>query len=258
MVNIHPTAIIDDKVELGENVKIGPYVNIKKHVKIGDGTEIFPNVYIDSYTTIGRNCKIYPSAVLGTIPQDLKFKGEISELIIGDNTTIREFCMINRGTKGGGSVTKIGNNDFIMAYVHIAHDCILGNNIIVANSVQFAGHIVVEDNVVIGGMSAIHQFVNIGKFAMVGGMSAVSLDVAPFCLAVGNRAVLNGLNTVGLKRANFSYEEINELKKAYKLIFRSNLTFKEAYEKLKESSSKNVIHMIEFLKNSSRGFCRTK
>ena len=256
--DIHPTAIIEDKVELGENVRIGPYVNIKSNVTIGDNTIIEPNAYIASYTKIGKNCKIFPSAVLGTIPQDLKFKGEFSELIIGDNTTIREFCMINRGTKGGGGITKIGNNCLIMAYVHIAHDCILGNNVIIANAVQFAGHVFVEDNVVIGGMTAIHQFNRIGKFAMIGGMSGIAQDVAPFCLAAGNRATLHGLNLIGLKRAGFTNEEIEHLKEAYKAIFKSKLRFEEAYEKLKNSPSKNVIHMIEFLKKSNRGFVRDR
>jgi len=258
VVDIHPTAIIDDKVEIGENVKIGPYTYIKNNVKIGDNSVIDSGVVIDMYTTIGKNCHIFHGASVGTIPQDLKFKGEISELKIGDNTTIREFCMINRGTKGGGGLTKIGNNNLLMAYVHIAHDCILGDNIIVANAVQFAGHIIVEDKAVIGGMSAIHQFVRIGQLAMVGGMSGIAQDVAPFTLAVGNRAHLSGLNLLGLKRADFSYEEINDLKNAYRVIFRSNLTFNEAYEKLKNTKSKNVIHMIEFLKNSKRGFCRNR
>ncbi len=255
---IHPTAIIDKRVELGDNVKIGPFVNIKSNVTIGDNSIIDANAYIGSYTKIGKNCKVFPSAVIGTIPQDLKFKGEFSELIIGDNTTIREFCMINRGTKGGGGITRIGKNNLIMAYVHIAHDCFLGDNVIIANAVQFAGHIVVEDNAVIGGMTAIHQFVRIGKFAMVGGMSGIGQDVAPFCLAAGSRAKLHGLNLIGLKRAGFSNEEIEQLKEAYKTIFKSKLRFEEAYEKLKNSSSKNVIHMIEFLKKSTRGFLRDR
>ncbi len=258
MNNIHPTALIDKNVEIGKNVAIGPNVCIKSGVKIGDNTYINANAYIDSYTTIGKNCKIFPSAVLGTVPQDLKFQGEFSELIIGDDTTIREFCMINRGTKGGGGVTKIGNNSLIMAYVHVAHDCILGNSVIIANAVQFAGHVVVEDKAIIGGMTAVHQFVRIGTLAMVGGMSGIPLDIAPYCLAAGNRAHLSGLNLVGLKRSNFSFEEINALKEAYKVIFRNNLTFKEAYDKLKDSPYKSVIHMIEFLENSSRGFCRNK
>jgi UDP-N-acetylglucosamine acyltransferase len=258
MVDIHPTAIVEDGVDIGENVTIGAHAHIKSNVKIGDNTHIDSGAYIGSYTTIGNGCRVFPSAVVGTIPQDLKFEGEMSELIIGNNTTIREFCMINRGTKGGGSVTKIGDNNLLMAYVHIAHDCILGNNIVIANAVQFAGHVVVEDNVVVGGMSAVHQFVRIGKFAMIGGMSGVALDVAPYCLAVGNRAHLNGLNLVGLKRAGFDYKEINELKKAYKLLFRSSNTFNEAYDALKNSPSKNVIHMIDFLKDSPRGFCRDR
>ncbi len=258
MSNIHPTALIDENVELGKDVVIGPNVCIKSGVKIGDNTHINSNAYIDSYTTIGKNCKIFPSAVVGTIPQDLKFQGEFSELVIGDNTTIREFCMINRGTKGGGGITKIGSNVLLMAYVHIAHDCILGDNVIVANAVQFAGHVVMEDNAIIGGMSAVHQFVRIGKMAMVGGMSGIALDVAPYCLAAGNRARLNGLNLIGLKRANFSFKEINALKEAYRTVFRSNLTFKEAYNKLKDSPYKSVIHMIEFLSDSSRGFCRDR
>ncbi|HHS48959.1 MAG TPA: acyl-ACP--UDP-N-acetylglucosamine O-acyltransferase [Desulfurella acetivorans] len=258
MVNIHKTAIIEDNVELGENVTIGPYSIVKSNVKIGDNCEIQSHVVIDEFTTIGKNCKIFHSVVLGTIPQDLKFSGEKSELIIGDNNTIREFAMINRGTKGGIGKTLIGNGNLIMAYVHIAHDCVIGNNTIIANMVQFAGHVMVEDNAVIGGMSAVHQFVKIGSLSMIGGMSGVSLDVAPFTLAVGNRARLNGLNLVGLKRNNFSLSEIEKLKEAYRIIFRSNLKFDEAYNRLKESKSKHVIDMIEFLRKSERGFCRER
>jgi len=258
MVNIHETAIIGNNVELGENVTIGPYCIINSNVKIGDNCELQSHVVIDEYTTIGKNCKIFHSAVLGTIPQDLKFAGEFSELIIGDNNIIREFVMINRGTKGGIGKTIINNNNLIMAYVHIAHDCVIGNNCIIANMVQFAGHVVVEDGAVIGGMSAIHQFVKIGSLAMIGGMSGVSLDVAPYTLAVGNRAKLNGLNLVGLKRNGFSLSEIEKLKEAYRVIFRSNLRFDEAYERLKDSTSKHVIDMIEFLRKSERGFCRER
>jgi len=258
MAEIHPTAIIEKNVQLGENVVIGPYVCIKSDVTVGDNTRIEANAYIGSFTRIGKNCRIFPSAVVGTIPQDLKFKGEMSELVIGDNTTIREFCMINRGTKGGGALTKIGSNVLLMAYVHIAHDCIIGDRVIIANAVQLAGHVVIEESAVIGGMSAVHQFVRIGKLAMIGGMSGVAQDVAPFCLATGNRARLNGLNLVGLRRAGFSNEEIVELKEAYKTLFKRNLTFEKAYEKLKESTSSNVIHMIEFLKHSKRGFCRDR
>lgn len=258
MINIHPTAIVEDNVHLGENVVIGAYSIIKSGVHIGDNSEIAAHVVIDHYTNIGKNCRVFNSAVLGSIPQDLKFSGEYSELIIGDNNTIREFVMINRGTKGGIGKTRIGNNNLIMAYVHIAHDCIIGNNCIIANMVQFAGHVVVKDSAVIGGMSALHQFVKVGQFVMIGGMSGVSLDVAPFSLAVGNRARLNGLNLVGLKRNGFSLSEIEELKEAYRIIFRSNLTFSEAYDKLKESTSKYVIEMIEFLNKSDRGFCRER
>lgn len=258
MVNIHKTAIVEYNVELGENVTIGPYSIIKSGAKIGDNSEILSHVIIDEYTTIGKNCKIFHSAVLGTIPQDLKFSGEFSELIIGDNNTIREFAMINRGTKGGIGKTQIGNGNLIMAYVHIAHDCIIGNNCIIANMVQFAGHVVVDDGAVIGGMSAIHQFVKIGSLSMIGGMSGVSLDVAPYMLAVGNRAKLNGLNLVGLKRNGFSLSDIEKLKGAYRVIFRSNLKFDEAYDKLKESTSRHVINIIEFLRKSERGFCRER
>ncbi|MGC8502153.1 acyl-ACP--UDP-N-acetylglucosamine O-acyltransferase [Desulfurella sp.] len=258
MVNIHKTAIIEDNVELGENVTIGPYSIIKAGAKIGDNSEILSHVVIDEFTTVGKNCRIFHSAVLGTIPQDLKFSGEFSELIIGNNNTIREFAMINRGTKGGIGKTQIGNNNLIMAYVHIAHDCVIGNNCIIANMVQFAGHVVVDDGAVIGGMSAIHQFSRIGSLSMIGGMSGVSLDVAPYMLAVGNRAKLNGLNLVGLKRHGFSLSEIEKLKEAYRVIFRSNLKFDEAYEKLKESPSKHVIDIIEFLRKSERGFCRER
>jgi len=197
MANIHPTATVEDGAQIGENVKIGAYTYISKNVKIGDNTEIASHTLIEGNTTIGKGNKIFSHAVIGSIPQDLKYKGERVELIIGDNNKIREFTLINPGTEGGGSVTKIGNNNLLMGYVHIAHDVIIKDNCILANGATLAGHVELGNGVVIGGLTPIHQFVKIGDLAMVAGASALSQDVPPYCLVEGNRAYLRGLNLTG-------------------------------------------------------------
>jgi len=255
---IHKTAIVHPKAEIDEGVEIGPYSIIDENVRIGRGTIIGPHVIIKKFTRIGKNCNIYQFASIGEIPQDQKFAGEETELIIGDNNIIREFVTLNRGTKEGGGKTLIGNNNFLMAYSHVAHDCYLGNNVIMANAATLAGHITIEDYAIIGGLSAIHQFVRIGAYSLVGGASAVSQDVPPYCLAVGNRAKLYGLNLIGLKRRNFPSEIISALKSAYRIIFKSNLKLKDAIKKV-EYEIKDLPEIktfIDFLKNSKRGFCR--
>ncbi len=252
---IHPTAVVHPQAELSSDAEIGPYSIIGEKVRIGKDTKIDDHVVIRGPSEIGENCRIFPFASIGTIPQDMKFEGEDTRLIIGNNNTIRESVTINRGTLGGGGVTRIGNDNFFMAYSHVAHDCQIGNHVIMANAATLAGHIEIEDFAVIGGLVAIHQFVRIGCYAFIGGASAVNLDVPPFCLAVGNRAKLYGLNTVGLKRQNFSSAVLNNLKKAYWTLFRSKLPFEEATKKAEEElvDCKEAKHFVEFIKNSERG-----
>ncbi|SFZ98570.1 Acyl-[acyl-carrier-protein]--UDP-N-acetylglucosamine O-acyltransferase [hydrothermal vent metagenome] len=255
---IHKYALIDDGAIIGKNVTIGPFTHIGSKVIIGDGTIIDSNTVIDGKTTIGKNNHIFSNAAIGTIPQDLKFNGEDVELIIGDNNTIREFTLLNPGTKGGGSVTKIGNGNLLMAYVHLGHDVIIGDNCILANGATLAGHVELGNHVVVGGLTPIHQFVRIGDYAMIGGASALAQDIPPFCLAEGNRALLRGLNLTGLRR-KLSREDINELKTAYRELFEQGNPLQEVAQRLFEtSSSQNVKLLCEFIKTSKRGIPYTR
>jgi len=253
MSNIHSTAIIENGATIGNNVTIGPFVTISSQATIGDDNIIDAHANIAGKTTIGNNNHIFSHAVVGSIPQDLKFDGEDVELIIGDNNKIREFTLINPGTIGGGSITKIGNNNLLMGYVHLGHDVIMGNNCILANGATLAGHVELGDNVVIGGLTPIHQFAKIGDFAMVAGASALSQDVPPFCMAEGNRATIRGLNLTGLRRA-LERDEINALKSAYKELFESGKALQETAEQILNSSeSENVKKLVEFITQSKRG-----
>lgn len=253
MSNIHKTAIIEDGAIIGENVTIGPYTIIGSQVKIGDGTSIGSHTVIEGKTTIGKNNQIFSHAALGTIPQDLKFEGEDVELIIGDNNTIREFTLFNPGTKGGGSITKIGDNNLFMGYVHVAHDVIIGSNCVFANVATLAGHVEIDDNVVIGGLTPVHQFCKIGTHVMVGGGSVVTQDIPPYCLAEGNKAVLRGLNVNGLRR-RFDRGVIDDVKKAYKAIFESGRPIAEvAKELLETTQSEHVETLANFVLNTKRG-----
>jgi len=257
---IHPTAIIEDGAILGENISIGPFSHIGKEVKIGNNTTIASHTLIEGNTTIGENNRIFSHATIGSIPQDLKFNGEKTRLIIGDNNTIREFTLLNPGTKGGGSITKIGNRNLLMGYVHLGHDVILGNNCILANGATLAGHVELGDHVVIGGLTPVHQFVHIGDFAMIGGASALAQDIPPYCLAEGNRASLRGLNLTGLRRT-IERDDINQLKIAYRELFEQGNPLQETVEKiLNITSSERVKKLCEFIKTSKRGipFDRTK
>jgi len=257
---IHASAVIEDGAILGNNVSVGPFAYIGANVKIGDDTTVASHAVIEGYTTIGKNNRIFPHSAVGTIPQDLKFGGEHVELIIGDNNTIREFTLLNPGTKGGGSVTKIGNGNLLMGYVHLGHDVIIGDNCILANGATLAGHVEVGNHVVIGGLTPIHQFVHIGDYAMIGGASALAQDIPPFCLAEGNRASLRGLNLTGLRRS-MEREEINELKTAYRELFEQGKPLQEVAQSILQStSSEKVKKLCEFIKTSKRGipFTRTK
>ena len=254
MNNIHKTAIVEEGAILGDNITIGAFTIIEKDVKIGDGTVIDSHTLIAGKTTIGKNNHIFSHASIGTIPQDLKFNGEDVELIIGDNNKIREYTLFNPGTIGGGSITKIGDNNLFMGYVHVAHDCIIGSNCIFANGATLAGHVECADFVVVGGLTPIHQFCKIGTQAMIGGASAVAQDIPPFCLAEGNKAVLRGLNLTGLRRRFDNREDIDAVKHAYRELFESGKPLQEvAKELLETDENKYVKELAGFVVDTKRG-----
>jgi UDP-N-acetylglucosamine acyltransferase len=257
MAKIHPTAIISDKAHLAQDVEVGPFSVIGDDVKIGKGTKILNNVTISGLTEIGEGNKIFSYAVIGSPPQDLKYKGEESHLYIGNNNTIREFVTINPGTQSNS--TKVGDNNLFMAYSHIAHDCHVGSGCIFANNATLAGHVTVEDEVVIGGLSAVHQFVQVGKLAIIGGCSKVVQDVPPYSTCDGHPAKVYGINFVGLKRANISKQAMLELKAAFKILFHSGLSLPHAIEEVKKEFvdlSAEVSYLIDFVSESKRGVGR--
>ena len=254
---IHNTAIIDPKAKIASNVKIGPYSVIGPHVEIGADVIIQSHVNIAGHTIIGKKNKIYSMASIGSDPQDLKYKGEKTTLIIGDNNTIREYVTINTGTIQGGAITKVGNNNLIMIGAHIAHDCIFGNNIVMANNSAVAGHAEIEDFVIIGAKCGVQQFTRIGKMAMIGGMTGVSRDVIPYGLSTGNRNFLNGINIIGLRRDKIQNKEIIGLTEAYKEIFKSK-NLNENLGKLKGKFKDNILvkEVLEFInKDKKRPIC---
>ncbi|MBW1675340.1 MAG: acyl-ACP--UDP-N-acetylglucosamine O-acyltransferase [Deltaproteobacteria bacterium] len=256
---IHPTAIVDPGAEIDSNVEIGPYSVIAGDVKIHAGTIIGPHVTIDQYTTIGADCKIFQHAAIGAVPQDLKFGGEKSVVKIGRGTTVREFVTIHRGTEAGGGITEIGEENFLMAYTHIAHDCLTGQKVIFANAATLAGHIRVGDCATLGAFVAVHQFVRIGDYAFIGGVTGVTKDIPPYVLASGTpRARLHGLNAVGLKRHGFSTETMHALKRTYRILFRLELTLNEGIERVAAEVDQipEVVNFIEFIKSSERGITR--
>ena len=254
---IHKTAIIDTKAKIYTNVNIGPYTVIGPNVEIGDNTVIQSHVSIAGHTVIGKNNNIYPFASIGNDPQDIKYKGEKTELIIGENNTIREYSTINPGTIQGGGITKVGNNNLIMISSHIAHDCIIGNNVVIANGAAIAGHAQIDDHVIIGGNCGIQQFTRIGKMAMIGGMTGVSRDVIPYGLSTGNRNYLNGINIVGLRRSNVPNKDIIGLTEAYKDIFKTE-NLNENLSRLNGQFKKNLLvnEVLEFInKDKKRPIC---
>ncbi len=257
MKNIHATAIISPKAKIGENISIGPYTIIEDDVEIGDNCTIGPSVAIYDGARIGNNVKIYQGASVSNHPQDLKFNNEISIFEIGDNTVIREFSTLHRGTVESG-ISKIGKNCLLMAYAHVAHDCIVGDNCILANVVQLGGHVHVDDWVIIGGGTLVHQFTKIGKHAMIGGGFRAVTDVPPFVLAAGEPLYYNGLNTVGLRRRGFSNQDIMKLKEVYSFIFSKELNLSQAKEKIKEKFKDDVLAntVLDFLNKSTRGLIK--
>jgi UDP-N-acetylglucosamine acyltransferase len=258
MSTIHQSAIIDEGAELGNNVTVGPYTVIGAGVTIGEGTEIGSHVVLEGPTTIGQFNKIHPFASLGGAPQDLTFTGESTSLVIGDRNVIREYSTLNRGTPRGGGITKIGNDNFIMSYCHIAHDCIVGNNIVMVNCVNLAGHVVVDDWVTLAGFSKIHQFCRIGKHAFTGMGAGIAKDVPPYIMAFGNPAEPAGLNKVGLKRRGYTDDQLYFLRQAYKILYKSKLKLSEATERLQEMAreSQDVAEIVAFLEKSQRSIIR--
>ncbi len=258
---IHPSAIVSNKAQIGEDVEIGPFCVVGDDVKIGDGTVLRSHVVIEGETIIGKNNVIFPFSTIGVAPQDLKFKGEKSRLEIGDNNTIREHVTIHLGTQDGAMVTKVGSNCLFMVGVHIAHDCVVGNHVILANNATLAGHVEVGDHVVIGGLSAVHQFARIGAGAMIGGMSGVEGDVIPNGLVMGERAHLAGLNLVGMKRRNIPREDIHALRNFFKQLFLDqNGELSTRVDNLEKNFESLVVkEVVAFLKSeSNRSFCHPK
>lgn len=257
MSSIHPTAIVDKDAKLGKNVSIGPFSIIEGDVEIGEGTQIHSNVLVANGARLGKKCQIHHGSAISTIPQDLKFSGEETTLEIGDNTVVREFCSLNRGTLERRK-TKIGTHCFLMAYTHTAHDCWLGDHVILANGVQLAGHVTVEDWVTIGGMTPVHQFCTVGKHAFVGGGFRVVQDVPPYILAGSEPLTFKGLNIIGLKRRGFEKNVIMILRKCYRFIYQSKLNLSQAIEKINDELEliPEVQAVIDFVKKSERGIVR--
>ena len=253
MTNIHPTAIIDAKAEIAASALIGPYCVVGPDVQLGESVELISHVAVAGRTKIGAGTRIFPFASIGHQPQDLKYRGEPSTLEIGQNNQIREYVTMNPGTEGGGMITRVGNDCLFMASAHVAHDCILGDNVIMANNATLAGHVTVGEFAFLGGLSAVHQFVRIGRHAMIGGMSGVEADVIPFGTVIGNRACLNGLNIVGLKRRGFSRDDIHTLRNAYRLLFAPEGTLQERLSDVEEQFKDNdvVMEIVAFIRSDS-------
>ena len=257
-MEIHPTAIVHPQAEIGAGVRIGAYSLIGENVRIGKDTVIESHVVVDGWTEIGERCHLFSFSSVGAAPQHMRYRGEPTRVILGNDNVIREFVTIHRATVEGGGKTVMGHGNFIMAYSHIAHDCQVGNQVIMANASTLAGHIEVEDFAIVGGLVAIHQFVRVGCYAIIGGASGVPKDIPPYTCAAGNRAKLFGLNSVGLKRHRFPEATVAALKQAYRILFRSHLTLNKAIEKTRAEvpDLTEVRHLLTFMKSSKRGVCR--
>lgn len=257
-MQIHSTAIVSKKTRLGDNVIVGPYTVIGDNVCIADNTKIGAHCVIDGNTRIGESCEIFSGAVIGSRPQDLKYKGENSSLIIGDNNIIREYCTFNPGT-GDGAETIVGSSNLFMAYSHIAHDCRVGNGCIIANNGTLAGHVTIEDKAVVGGLVAIHQFVRVGSLSIIGGCSKVVQDVPPYSTCDGHPARVYGLNLIGLKRNKVSSDSIHLLSRIFKILFNSGLSVRHALEKIEKELqlTDEALYLVNFIKGSQRGISRS-
>jgi len=256
-VNIHSSACVHPKAELGSKVCVGPYTVIGEHVKIGPQTKIGSSCVIDGHTQIGKRCEIFTGAVIGSTPQDLKYRGEKTEIIIGDDNIIREYVTINLGTVEKGQ-TVLGNRNLLMAYSHVAHDCEIGNEIVIANVGTLAGHVKIEDKAVVGGLVAIHQFTRVGKLSIVGGCSKVVQDIPPYAMVDGHPARVYSINNIGLKRADIDLKSIQHIKTAFKILFNMKLSTTNALEKIKDEipPDPHVLCLIEFMESAKRGVCK--
>jgi UDP-N-acetylglucosamine acyltransferase len=258
---IHPTSIVEAGAKLGLGVRIGPFCTVGKDATLNDGVELVSHVVIAGDTELGARVRVFPFASLGHPPQDLKFKGERTRLVVGDDTIIREHVTMNPGTSGGGGLTKVGSRCLMMAGAHVAHDCRVGDHVVMVNQATLGGHVQVGDYAILGGISAVHQFVRIGKHAMIGGMTGVEGDVIPYGIVMGDRARLQGLNIVGLKRRGFSREEIHDLRTAYRLLFAQEGTMAERLDDVAELYGKvgAVMDILEFIRGANnRQICLPK
>jgi UDP-N-acetylglucosamine acyltransferase len=262
VANIHPSALVDPGAELATDVVVGPYAVVGPHVRIGAGTQIGPHCVVEGHTTLGTGNKIFQFASVGAAPQDKKYQGEPTRLVIGNDNTIREFCTLNTGTVQDASVTQIGDGNWIMAYVHIAHDCVIGNHTILANSTQLGGHVHVGDWVFLGGLSGVHQFVRIGAHAMTGFQTRLAQDLPPFVTAAGNPAQAQGINAEGLRRRGYSAQRIAGVKQLHRLIYRQGLTLAAALEEVRAVTAQpgetqaDALAMMAFLSDAERGIVR--
>ena len=260
MSQIHPSAVIDPSAELASNVEIGPYVVVGPHIRLAESVVLRPHSHVTGHTEIGRETEIYSFASVGEVPQDKKYKGEPTRLVIGERNTIREYVTLHPGTAGGGGVTSVGDDNLLMIGTHVGHDCHLGSHIIIANNVALAGHVRIEDYAVLGASSNVHQFCRIGESAMVGAMTGVGQDVAPFTIAQGIPARLRVINRINMERRDFTPERIAAVERAYRLIFRSGLRPYDAFARVRSelADSLDAEHMVAFLEKSERGFCRVR
>jgi UDP-N-acetylglucosamine acyltransferase len=258
MGGIHPTAVIHEGARLHPSVEVGPYAVIGPKVTVGEGTRVGPHVVIDGRTTLGRDNHLYPFSSVGGDPQDLKFQGEDSELVIGDANLVREFVTLNKGTTGGGGVTRIGSHNLFMANSHVGHDCQVGSHCVLANSVALGGHVEIGDHAILGGLAGVHQFTRVGAHAFIAGGALVVMDVPPYCIAQGDRAELVGINKVGLERRGFSKEQLGRIEDAYRLLFRAKLGLAEALARVRAELGGNaeVDALVEFISSSKRGITR--
>jgi UDP-N-acetylglucosamine acyltransferase len=255
---IHPTAIVSPGAQVDPSCEIGPYAVIGPNVKMGPRNTVGAHATVEGDTTLGADNRIFPHAAVGGIPQDLKYAGQPTRLVIGDKNRFREFCTVHIGTVEGGGVTRIGSGCLLMANSHVAHDVQLGDGCILANSVALGGHVVIEDHVIFGGLSAAHQFTRVGRLAFISGMTGVGMDVAPYCTVSGNRGELAGLNTIGMQRSGMADEQIGRAKEAYRIVFRSKLELKPALAQLKAElgAHPEIAHFVKFLEGSERGILR--
>jgi len=255
---IHPTAVVEPGAQVDPSCEIGPFAVIGPHVKLGARTVVAAHAIVTGHTTMGEGNRVFPHAVVGEIPQDLKYRGEPTALVVGDRNTFRECATINLGTVQGGGVTTIGSGCLFMAYSHIGHDCTIGDGAIIANSVALAGHVILEDHVHVSALAAAHQFCRVGRLAFVSGLTGVAMDVPTYCMVTGTRAELAGLNAVGMQRGGMSEDQIGRVKQAYKIVFRSNLGLAEALAQLEQElgAHPEIAHFLAFVKSSQRGITR--